>query len=227
MPAFTARLRRSCLGIALVAIPVVSATAPTIAAAMAPPATPAAAVTVDELLTGFASMPGLYAEFRQESYFGLLAEPLVDTGTIHFASGKLARRTLSPTPSVVVMDGKGIEYSDGNTVERIDLAGKPAIKQFVDAFTRIFAGDRAGLEALYKVEFEAGEGRRWTLRLVPKVAPMNTIIAKVEVVGAELEIATMRVVELSGDETVTHFSKVDTARKYSKADTQRLFTAKL
>jgi outer membrane lipoprotein-sorting protein len=103
MSAFTARLRRSCLGIALVAISVVSATAPTSAAAMAPPAS--AAVTVDELLTGFANMPGLYAEFRQESYFGLLAEPLVDTGTIHFAGGKLARRTLSPTPSVVVMDG--------------------------------------------------------------------------------------------------------------------------
>jgi outer membrane lipoprotein-sorting protein len=232
MPAFTAEirstgsrraLRRSCLAIALLGIPALVGSAP--AAAMAPPAS--AAVTVDELLRGFASMPGLYAEFRQESYFGLLAEPLVDTGTIHFAGGKLARRTLDPTPSVVVMDGQGIEYSDGNTVERIDLAGKPAIKQFVDAFTRIFAGDRVGLEALYKVEFEAGEGRRWTLRLVPKVAPMNKIIAKVEVVGAELEIATMRVVELSGDETVTHFSKVDTARKYSKADTQRLFTAKL
>src|SRR5512134_3013687 len=69
-------------------------------------ASAAEAVTVDELLTGFAKMPGLYAEFRQESHFGLLAEPLVDTGTIHFADGRLARRTLAPTPSVVVMDGK-------------------------------------------------------------------------------------------------------------------------
>jgi outer membrane lipoprotein-sorting protein len=200
-----------------------------VAASLSAPtsAVAAQAVTVDELLDGFAKMPGLYAEFRQESFFGLLAEPLVDTGTIHYADGKLARRTQSPTPSVVVMDDKGIEYSDGRTVERIDLAGKPAVKQFVDAFTRIFAGDRKGLDALYRVEFAAGEGRSWTLTLVPKVSPMDQIIAKVVVSGTELEIATMRVVETGGDETVTSFSKVDTARKYTKVDKQQLFSAAL
>jgi outer membrane lipoprotein-sorting protein len=190
-------------------------------------ASAAQAVTVDELLTGFAKMPGLYAEFRQESHFGLLAEPLVDTGTIHFANGRLARRTLAPTPSVVVMDGQGIEFGDGSKSERIDLDGKPAVRQFVDAFTKIFAGDRPGLEALYRIEFVAGEGRSWTLTLVPKVSPMNEIIAKVIVSGNELSITTMRVVERSGDETITTFTNVDTKRKYSKADTAKLFSVAL
>jgi hypothetical protein len=230
MARFDPRPLRSVLVLALAGLaPVVSMiavdlTAPSSASA-APPAT--RAVTVDELLVGFATMPGLYAEFRQESFFGLLAEPLVDTGTLHFAEGKLARRTLSPTPSVVVMDGSGIEYGDGQTSERIDLAGKPAIKQFVDAFTKIFAGDRAGLEALYRIEFAAGEGRSWTLTLTPKVAPMSNIIAKVVVSGTELSIATMRVVETGGDETVTQFTNVDTARKYSKADKAKLFSTTL
>lgn len=185
------------------------------------------AVTVDELLAGFAKMPGLYAEFRQESHFGLLAEPLIDTGTIHFADGRLARRTLAPTPSVVVMDGQGIEFGDGSKSERIDLDGKPAIRQFVDAFTKIFAGDRPGLEALYRIEFVAGEGRRWTLTLVPKVSPMNEIIAKVIVSGTELSITTMRVVERNGDETITSFTNVDTKRKYSKTDKAKLFSVAL
>lgn len=184
----------------------------------------AASVTVDELLAGFAKMPGLYAEFRQESHFGLLAEPLVDSGTIHFADGKLARHTLAPTPSVVVMDASGIEFGDGSKRERIDLEGKPAVRQFVEAFTKIFAGDRVGLEALYRIEFSPGEGRSWTMTLVPKVSPMDQIIAKVVVSGSDLEIATMRVVEHNGDETITAFSKVDTQRKYSKADKARLFT---
>jgi outer membrane lipoprotein-sorting protein len=185
------------------------------------------AVTVDELLTGFAKMPGLHAEFRQESHFGLLAEPLVDTGTIHFADGRLARRTLAPTPSVVVMDGKGIEFGDGSKSERIDLDGKPAVRQFVDAFTKIFAGDRAGLEGLYRIEFVAGDARSWTLTLVPKVSPMDEIIAKVIVTGTELSIATMRVVERNGDETITSFTNVDTNRKYSKADKAKLFSVAL
>ena len=186
-------------------------------------------VTIDELLASFAKMPGLYAEFRQESHFGLLAEPLVDTGTIHFVDGTLARRTTAPTPSVVVMDGSGIEYGDGQTRERIDLAGKPAVRRFVDAFTNIFAGDRAGLESLYRMRFQpsaAGDGG-WTLVLTPKVSPMDGIIAKVEVSGTGLEIAKMRVVETSGDETITFFSKVDTARKYSKAERARLFSVEL
>lgn len=190
-------------------------------------ASAAEAVTVDELLAGFAKMPGLYAEFRQESHFGLLAEPLVDTGTIHFAEGRLARRTLAPTPSVVVMDGKGIEFGDGSKSERIDLDGKPAVRQFVDAFTKIFAGDRPGLEALYRIEFVAGAGRSWTLTLVPKVSPMNEIIAKVVVSGTELSIATMRVVERNGDETITSFTNVDTKRKYSKDEKAKLFSVAL
>ena len=191
------------------------------------PVQAAEAVTVDELLAGFAKMPGLYAEFRQESRFGLLAEPLIDTGTIHFADGTLARRTLTPTPSVVVMDDAGIEFGDGKKHERIELDAKPVVRQFVDAFTNIFAGDRKGLEALYRVEFVAGQGRAWTLTLVPKVSPMDEIIAKVVVTGAELDIATMRVVEHSGDETLTLFSKVDAQRKYSKIEMAKLFSVEL
>lgn len=225
MPLRASTVRPLCMLILAAGLPLLAGVAASLTDPA--PAVAAQAVTVDELLAGFAKMPGLYAEFRQESYFGLLAEPLVDTGTIHYADGKLARRTQSPTPSVVIMDDKGIEYGDGRTVERIDLEGKPAVKQFVDAFTRIFAGDRKGLDAIYRVEFTPGEGRSWTLTLVPKVEPMSQIIAKVIVSGSELEIATMRVVETGGDETVTHFSKVDTARKYTTAEKQKLFSAAL
>ncbi len=193
----------------------------------APVAHAAQAVTIDELLAGFTKMPGLYADFRQESHFGLLAEPLVDTGTIHFADGRLARRTLAPNPSVVVMDGTGIEFADGSTHERIDLDGKPAVRQFVEAFTNIFAGNRKGLEAMYRIEFVASEGRSWTLTLVPKVSPMDQIIAKVIVSGSELDIASMRVVERNGDETITTFSNVDTKRKYSKDEKAKLFSTRI
>ena len=223
VPRFALSLLLPVLGLGAIAATV--ALTPDSAQAADPKST--APVSVDELLSGFAKMPGLYAEFRQESHFGLLAAPLIDTGTIHFADGRLARRTLEPTPSVVVMDDAGIEYGDAESQQRIDLDGKPAVRQFVEAFTKIFAGDRAGLEALYRIQFQAGEGRSWTMTLVPKVSPMDQIIAKVEVTGTELEIAKMRVVETSGDETTTFFAKVDTARKYSKDEKKRLFSVAL
>ncbi|MCA9686204.1 MAG: outer membrane lipoprotein carrier protein LolA [Myxococcales bacterium] len=216
---------RSRLVLASIAVPILLASTP----APVQAAAPAKPIAVDELLQGFAKMPGLYAEFRQESFFGMLAEPLVDEGTLHFADGRLARRTTAPVPSVVVMDGKGIEYGDGQKRERIDLDGKPAIKQFVEAFTMIFAGDRAGLETIYRIEFAAapvGEdgSRGWTMTLVPKVAPMNQVIARVEISGSELAITKMRVIEVGGDETVTTFSKVDTKKRYSDAEKAKLFT---
>jgi outer membrane lipoprotein-sorting protein len=225
MPVSTALIRPLCILALAAGLPLFAGAAASLSAPT--PAVAAPVVSVDALLAGFAKMPGLYAEFQQESHFGLLAEPLIDTGTLHFADGRLARRTLSPTPSVVIMDGKGIEYGDGQTHERIDLAGKPAIKQFVDAFTKIFAGDRGGLEALYRVELQAGEGERWVLTLVPKVAPMDQIIAKVVVSGVGLEFEIMRVVETGGDETITRFSAVDPRRKYTKAEQLRVFSTAL
>jgi hypothetical protein len=225
MPIVSAIPRHLFSAMLVIGLGMLASSTPTMAAP--PVASTTQAVTVDELLTGFAKMPGLYADFRQESHFGLLAEPLIDTGTIHFADGRLARRTTAPTPSVVVMDSHGIEFGDGTKSERIDLDGKPAVRQFVDAFTKIFAGDRKGLEVLYRMEFVPGEGRSWTLTLVPKVSPMNEIIAKVVVSGTELSIATMRVVEKNGDETITSFTSVDTKRKYSKDEAAKLFSVAL
>lgn len=213
------------------ALPAAVATSVSVGAPTAQAAPPEAvqAITLDELLQGFAAMPGLEASFRQESRFALLAAPLVDTGTLHFAQGKLARRTLEPAPSVVIMDSGGIEYGDGNQSERIDLEGKPAVRQFVDAFTRIFAGDRPGLEALYQMQFQVlGEdGREWALILVPKVSPMNQIIERVEVHGSELTFSELRVYEKGGDESITTFSKVDTKRRYTEAELGKLFSTKL
>ena len=62
------------------------------------------------------------------------------------------------------------------------------------------------------------------MTLVPKVAPMNQVIARVEISGSELAITKMRVIEVGGDETVTTFSKVDTKKRYSDAEKAKLFT---
>lgn len=200
-----------CVPVALVSAP------PTVEAGQTKP------VEVGELLDGFAKMPGLYAEFRQEVRFGMLAAPLVDEGTIHFADGRLARRTVTPSPSVVVIDDAGIEYGDANGSERIDLDGKPAVRQFVDAFTKIFSGDRAGLEHLYRIEFIAGDDRAWQMTLIPQVSPMDKVIDRVEVSGRDLTLRKLRVIEHNGDETITTFTKVDTSKRYTEAEKAKVF----
>ncbi|HEY8376053.1 MAG TPA: outer membrane lipoprotein carrier protein LolA [Nannocystis sp.] len=195
--------------------------------AAAASAAPEASITLGELLGRFAGMTGLQASFREEKRMALLAAPLVNEGVIYFApNGKrprLARHTTRPSPSVVVIDGDALRLADVGGREEIALDRNPAVRLFVDSFVKIFAGDREALAAMYTLDLKA-EGQRWTLRLKPKVAPLDRLIEKVEITGEGVVIATMRVVEVGGDESVTTFSAVDPQRTFTAEEQAALFS---
>lgn len=190
-------------------------------------AAPAAGLTLDALLGRFAAMSGLSANFREEKRMALLAAPLVSEGAIYFIPGagrpRLARHTTSPSPAVVVIEGGALRVADAAGREEIMLDRSPAVRLFVDSFVKIFAGDRAALANLYTMEL-AAEGERWTLRLRPKVAPIDKLIERVELVGEGVTVASMRVVEVGGDETLTTFSAVDPTRRFSPREEAALFS---
>ena len=195
------------------------------APAAAAPA-PAPAIALGDLLGRFAGMSGLQAEFREEKRMALLAAPLVNEGTIYFTPGKrprLARHTTRPSPSVVVIDGAAIRLADGAGREEISLDKSPAVRLFVDSFVKIFAGDREALAAMYTLDLTAA-GQGWTLRLSPRVAPLDRVIERVEITGEGVVIATMRVVEVGGDEALTTFSAVNPRRSFSAQEQATLFS---
>ncbi len=179
--------------------------------------------TLERLLDGFAAMPGLSASFREEKHMSLLAEPLVNEGTLHYSAGKLARHVTSPMRSSVLISTSTLEFGDSEGRETIDLDSNPVVRLFVDSFVHIFAGDRAALERIYAMNFSAHEGGRWTLVLRPKVEPMNRVIDRLILDGEGLVIAKMQVIEVGGDETITTFSKVDANKKYSAKEAAEVF----
>lgn len=179
--------------------------------------------TIETLLAGFAAMPGLQAEFREEKHMALLAEPLVNEGTLHFSAGKLARHVTAPVASSVLIADGLLEFGDGSGKETIDLDANPVVRLFVDSFVHIFAGDRAALEQLYAIQFNPAEGGSWTLVLRPRMSPIDKVIDRVIVEGKDLAITKMRIIEIGGDETITVFSKVDTAKKYSARELAEVF----
>lgn len=228
--------RRSCrIGQVFLALVLATAAAPASAGqpevarppeeAAARPAAPA--ITLDDLLGRFARMSGLQAKFREEKRMALLAAPLVNEGVIYFIPGagkpKLARHTTAPAPSVVLIDGSALKLADGAGREEIALDRNPPVRLFVDSFVKIFAGDREALAAMYAMEL-AAEGERWTLRLKPKVAPIDKLIDRIEITGEGLVIAAMRVFEIGGDETLTSFSAVDPQRRFTPEELAALFS---
>ena len=223
-----ALLRSTCLkGLVLLVAAVVAAPTASAGEPAAVAAAPAPALTLGALLARFAAMSGLQASFREEKRMALLAAPLVNEGTIYFVpnggSPRLARHTTVPAPSVVVIDGATLRVADAAGREEIALDRNPPVRLFVDSFVKIFAGDSAALGTMYTMEL-AAEGERWTLRLKPKVAPIDKLVERVEISGEGVVIASMRVVEVGGDETVTTFSAVDPKRRFSAEESAALFS---
>jgi hypothetical protein len=190
------------------------------------PTTQAAPLTLERLLDGFAAMPGLSAEFREEKFMALLAEPLVNEGTLHFAKGKLVRHVTKPVASSVLIADGLLEFGDASGKETIDLAQNPVVRLFVDSFVHIFAGDRTALEQLYAIQFTPGEGGSWVLVLRPRMSPIDKVIDRVILDGTQLAVAKMRIIEVGGDETITTFTKVDTAKKFGERELAELFRVK-
>jgi outer membrane lipoprotein-sorting protein len=178
----------------------------------------------EDLLARFKAMPGLEAEFREEKRFALLDAPLVSEGTLHFLPpGKLARHTRAPTKSTVLIDGDTLAFGDERGKTELDLKQKPVVRLFVDAFVKLFAGDRPALDRMFTVEHEAKPDDAWSLVLRPKLSPMKETIERLELAGHGLVLERMRLLEVGGDETITTYSRVDAERRYAADEVARVF----
>ncbi len=183
----------------------------------------AAPVTLDSLLAQFRAVPGLEAHFREEKKLSLLAAPLLSEGTLHFAPpARLLRHTTAPVASTLLIDRDRLTFGDAEHTETIPLEGNPVVRLFVDSFLKLLEGDKAALERIFQVQLKP-QGERWELRLKPRLAPMTQVIDSIVMQGQGVVLSKMTISELTGDETVTVFDKVDAARKYSPAELLRIF----
>lgn len=179
------------------------------------------------MLARFAAMPGLYAEFHEEKHLAMLAVPLVNVGTIHFSRGAFARHVVEPRPSSLVVTPGHLAFADARGREELDLRANPVAALFVESFTKILAGDREALAAMYRMELHPTGDGGWKLDLRPKVSPLSEVIEIVEVSGHGVRLDAMRIVEVEGDETLTTFTHVDPAHRYSRRERRRVFSARV
>jgi hypothetical protein len=187
-----------------------------------------AALTLDELLARFRSIPGLYARYREDKRIALLAEPIVSEGTVHYAPPRrIARHGRVPTESHVVLDAESLRFGDGTTTRQVDLGASPVLRAIVESFLDVLAGDRAGLERSFIVDFHSRDGGKrvpsWRLGLVPRTPALLAVLTEMSFEGEGLVVSRMRIREASGDEGVTTFSDVDIAHRYSPEEAARVF----
>jgi len=187
---------------------------------------PSESLTLDELLRHMATTRGVVAEFREVKVLALLDAPLETKGTLYFVPpDKLARVTTAPAATRLVLDGKRMRFEDETGVNDVDLAENPVARQFADNLIVLWRGDRAALEAIYKLDFQA-DGARWTLALTPLGAPLDRFIRSLRLSGDGQTMHEMELVETDGDRTQTVFAKTEVDRAFGAEEERAIFGPK-
>jgi hypothetical protein len=183
-------------------------------------------IEMETLLGQFAAMPGLSARFREERHLDLLEEPLVNRGVLYFAPpDRLLRRVEEPVESTLLVRAGQLTLRSAAGTRAIDLDVHPVVRAFVDSFRMLLAGDLEALRASYRIVWttESADPSRWQMRLEPLGPPLRDAIVSIAVSGRRAVVRELRVAEVGGDETVSHFSEVDTERRFSEAELARIF----
>jgi len=178
----------------------------------------------DDLLKTFRSVASLRAKFHEEKHMAILAAPLTTEGELYFAApDRLTRRVTAPSPSTALIEGGRLSFSDGHGSQSISLGDNPVARAFVESFVEILSGDAQGLARTYDLAVTRN-GKGWSMQLTPKAAPLNQVLASLELSGSGAVVDRMRLREVGGDETVTTFSAVELGRPFSPDELHRLFT---
>ncbi|MFK7991974.1 MAG: outer membrane lipoprotein carrier protein LolA [Sandaracinaceae bacterium] len=186
----------------------------------------AQAPSLERLLSRFAALPGLEAEFTEEKTMALLAVPVRSRGHIWFAGNpdRLMRRITAPDPSQALIDGGTLRMRSGGRTEELDIDSNAVLRGFVDSFRAVLAGDQASLERYYEAELTAGEGEdAWVLSLQPRNRDLRRFVRTITMRGSGVNIEEMLMVEVNGDQTRTTFRNVNARRRYSDSESSRIF----
>jgi hypothetical protein len=182
-------------------------------------------VDMDSLLTAFARMPGLEAQFTEEKHIALLAKPLESKGVLYFMQpGLMLRRIDSPRPSEVLITPDSLRMKDAGGEQALDLRARADVRPFVESLTWILGGDRKALESVYALQFAPAAGTApWKLTLTPKGKPVAQIIAAIVIMGRGHFVDSVEVRETGGDHALTRIVQADPKRVFNAEERGRLF----
>jgi hypothetical protein len=153
----------------------------------------------------------------------LLSAPLETRGVIFFRPpDQMLRKTTMPGRSRLLVDGDQVRFADESGSQAMDLSASPTARQLIDSFVVLFNGDSERLHELYDIDFEA-DGARWHLHLLPRRAPLDRLVASIDLRGDGARMETMDMAEPDGDTTHTRFGRIDVAYRFEDGGPAELF----
>ncbi len=180
-------------------------------------------LTLPELMRGMATTSGVELRFEETKEIGLLAAPLVSRGVLYFVPpDKLARYTLEPSFSGLVVDADSVRFRDSLEAEPMDLSSSRTARIFVDNFIVLWSGDLERLQQLYRTDFRSEDGS-WSLKLTPRAAQLARFVDHVKLEGDGAGIREIVLLDSEGDRTRTRFEGPRSQRRFAPAEARRVF----
>ena len=168
-----------------------------------------AAFDVGELMGELARHRGGRAKFVEKKTIALLDKPLVSAGEMTYsAPGRLEKRTLTPRPETLVLDGEVLSIERDKQKLTVNLASQPEALAFIDSIRGTLTGNRAALEKNYFLHL-AGSSDKWTLTLLPSEQKIAALVQRITVSGGRGRVRSIEYLQADGDRSLLTIEPIE------------------
>jgi len=157
---------------------------------------------VDQLMSALAQRKSGRVQFTEKKYLAMLERPVESSGELVFvAPDHLEKRTVTPKPENLVLDGDMMTVERGGKRYTMPLQNYPEVAAFIESIRGTLAGNRTALERYYRLGLE-GRAARWTLTLTPADSRMAAIVSQVRIDGSHDALDSVEIRQADGDRSV-------------------------
>lgn len=177
-------------------------------AALALSASSAWAFDLPELMGLLAKQKNGEARFTEQRFVRGLEGPLDASGTLSFqAPDRLVRRTLSPRPETMTVDGNTLTLSRGGRTRTLTLDSMPELLGMVEAMRSTLNGNAQTLERYFRHTL-TGSADKWALELVPIDERLAAQVRSLRLTGRAGEVLGVEMEFIGGDRSVMAITPV-------------------
>lgn len=165
-------------------------------------AAPAWAFDLPELMGLLARQKSGEARFTEQRFVRGIEGPLDASGQLSFtAPDRLTRRTLTPRPETMAVEGNQLTLSRGSRTRTLALDSMPELLGMVEAMRGTLGGDAATLQRHFGTTL-GGSRAAWTLDLKPVDERLAAQVRSVRISGRAGEVLGVEMEFIGGDRSV-------------------------
>ena len=169
------------------------------------------AFDLTELMGLLAKQKNGEARFTEQRFVRGLEGPLNASGTLSFqAPDKLERKTLTPRPETMSVDGNTLTLSRGSRTRTLTLDSMPELMGMVEAMRGTLAGNTQGLQRYFKSTV-SGSADAWKLDLEPLDARLAAQVRSLRLSGRAGEVLGIDMEFIGGDRSVMNITPTRSA----------------